>query len=139
MEMPLNLELKGYEESRVETFKEWPFGEDYPCNAVKMAEAGFYFCGSAKEPDVAQCFVCFKKLDGWEPEDDPWKEHKKHSPQCPFVKCGKKESDMTYADLLLITHGRSLNALKLYFKDVKSGLKADAEKVRNKLKQKRKK
>jgi hypothetical protein len=37
-----------------------------------MAEAGFVFCGLKKEPDLTQCQVCLKKLDGWEQDDDPW-------------------------------------------------------------------
>ena len=37
-----------------------------------MAAAGFYFKGSKKEPDLAECFVCQKELDGWEENDDPW-------------------------------------------------------------------
>jgi hypothetical protein len=37
-----------------------------------MAEAGFVFCGSKSEPDLVQCQVCLKKLDGWEQDDDPW-------------------------------------------------------------------
>jgi hypothetical protein len=39
-----------------------------------MAEAGFIFCGSKSEPDLTQCQVCLKKLDGWEKDDDPWYE-----------------------------------------------------------------
>jgi hypothetical protein len=39
-----------------------------------MAEAGFVFCGSKQEPDLTQCQVCLKKLDGWEKDDDPWYE-----------------------------------------------------------------
>lgn len=50
-----------------------------------MAEAGFYFIGDKKEPDVVQCFLCEKTLDGWESTDDPWLEHSKHSPNCHFA------------------------------------------------------
>lgn len=60
-----------------------------------MAEAGFYWTGTERENDTATCFVCGKTLDGWESEDDPWKEHLKHAPQCEFVKLGRVESDMT--------------------------------------------
>lgn len=38
----------------------------------QLAEAGFYSCATANEPDAVQCFMCFKELDGWEPDDDPW-------------------------------------------------------------------
>lgn len=60
-----------------------------------MAEAGFYWCGTALESDTASCFLCGKVLDGWESTDDPWSEHKKHSPQCAFVKLGRKEDELT--------------------------------------------
>lgn len=39
---------------------------------LQMAAAGFHFTGSKNEPDLAQCFVCLKELDGWEEDDDPW-------------------------------------------------------------------
>lgn len=31
------------------------------------------------------CFLCLKSLDGWEPKDSAWQEHKAHSTQCPLV------------------------------------------------------
>lgn len=60
-----------------------------------MAEAGFYWCGTMQENDAAACFLCGKVLDGWESTDNPWSEHKKHSPQCAFVKFGRPEDDLT--------------------------------------------
>lgn len=60
-----------------------------------MAEAGFYWCGTMQENDAAACFLCGKELDGWESSDNPWSEHKKHSPQCAFVKLGRVEDDLT--------------------------------------------
>ena len=38
---------------------------------MQMAEAGFLHTPSDNCPDVAKCFFCLKKLEGWEPEDDP--------------------------------------------------------------------
>ena len=46
--------------------------DDMSCNAENMSKAGFYFCGTTKDPDSARCYYCRKELDGWEPEDDPW-------------------------------------------------------------------
>lgn len=60
-----------------------------------MAEAGFFWTGSFEEPDSAQCFVCNKQLDGWESNDDPWDEHRKHQPACSFVTIGKTEEFLT--------------------------------------------
>lgn len=39
---------------------------------MQMAEAGFYYCGSATSPDWVRCFVCHHELDGWEDGDVPW-------------------------------------------------------------------
>lgn len=61
-----------------------------------MAEAGFYCIGC----DSAACFMCGKELDGWEEQDDPWLEHKRHAPQCQFVKNWKKEDDYTVGESL---------------------------------------
>ncbi|EPY86773.1 hypothetical protein CB1_000299010 [Camelus ferus] len=38
---------------------------------TQMAAAGFIHCPTENEPDLAQCFFCFKELEGWEPDDDP--------------------------------------------------------------------
>nr|CAH7736808.1 unnamed protein product [Callosobruchus chinensis] len=65
-------------EKRRQTYTSWVFKDDVRCNADALAEAGFIYAGNEKEPDCAQCFVCKKSLDGWEPEDDPWSEHLKH-------------------------------------------------------------
>ncbi|PNJ88241.1 BIRC5 isoform 9, partial [Pongo abelii] len=49
----------------------WPFLEGCACTPERMAEAGFIHCPTENEPDLAQCFFCFKELEGWEPDDDP--------------------------------------------------------------------
>jgi baculoviral IAP repeat-containing protein 5 len=36
-----------------------------------MAAAGFYVVGD-DEPDLVECFICGKQLNGWESHDDPW-------------------------------------------------------------------
>eukprot|EP00041_Stephanoeca_diplocostata_P006487 m.87069 g.87069 ORF g.87069 m.87069 type:complete len:291 (+) comp16389_c0_seq1:128-1000(+) len=69
-------------DNRMATFSNWPFEETAKCNARRMADAGFYCVG---EDDNASCFMCGKDLDGWEEDDDPIKEHQRHSPSCAFV------------------------------------------------------
>uniref|UniRef100_T1GWH2 Uncharacterized protein n=1 Tax=Megaselia scalaris TaxID=36166 RepID=T1GWH2_MEGSC len=82
------------EQHRLESFTtNWPFNNSDSCNVQNMAEAGFYFCGNDRENDTAACFVCGKVLDGWESTDVPIDEHRKHAPQCLFVKLGKTEKD----------------------------------------------
>ncbi|KAH8243163.1 hypothetical protein KR032_005059 [Drosophila birchii] len=114
-------ELNLLEQHRVESFKDWPFPESSPCSISKararamlvlrlftvtltlqMAEAGFYWTGTKRENDTATCFVCGKTLDGWESDDEPWKEHLKHAPQCEFVKVGIAEKELTVTQFLEI-------------------------------------
>ncbi|XP_017798737.1 PREDICTED: baculoviral IAP repeat-containing protein 5 [Habropoda laboriosa] len=78
---------------RLKTFEYWPFrsSSDNSCSPERMAAAGFFAVGGREEPDLAECFICSKELDGWDPDDDPWKEHAKHQPECPFVKLGKPD------------------------------------------------
>lgn len=83
-------------EERLKTFKNWPFDKTKKCNINNMAEAGFYSVATSDEDaDAAKCFLCGKELDGWEPEDDPWHEHKSHAAKCAFVQLGKKENDLS--------------------------------------------
>lgn len=93
-----------------------------------MAAAGFFAIGGKSEPDLVECFICSKQLDGWDPDDNPWyrlqdfycnfciynvhykcmsftliifrNEHIKHQPECAFVKSGKMdENSWTIRDL----------------------------------------
>lgn len=126
----MNVEDYMFQDQRLETFKEWPFNKDSSCTVHKMAEAGFIFCGSKSEPDLAQCYVCLKKLDGWEQDDEPWKEHKKHSPSCLFVKIGKKEADMTPLNHLDLFFERRKNTMKEEYEAYRASLLEMAEEVR---------
>ncbi|XP_030749142.1 baculoviral IAP repeat-containing protein 5.1 [Sitophilus oryzae] len=88
------------QQQRRETFKKWVFKENQPCNADKMAEAGFIFTGSLRDPDSAACFFCNKHLDGWEAADDPWKEHLNHAKECDFAKMQVAQDNWTLAQWL---------------------------------------
>ena len=52
----------------------------------QMAQAGFYHQPNTTGEDRAMCFTCSVCLVCWEPTDEPWSEHERHSPACPFVK-----------------------------------------------------
>lgn len=52
----------------------------------QMAQAGFYHQPSSNGDDRAMCFTCNVCLVCWEKTDEPWSEHERHSPMCPFVK-----------------------------------------------------
>ncbi|TPP66808.1 Baculoviral IAP repeat-containing protein 5 [Fasciola gigantica] len=100
-------------EKRLETFKNWPYGGRNKCSPEKLAQSGF-FHPMKTGSDVAQCFVCFKELEGWEPDDDPRKEHEQHSPSCPFLK-SKPYEEMTALEGLemdIIRHSNMLQTLR---------------------------
>ena len=63
---------------------------------------------------LCRCFVCFKELDGWEPDDDPMKEHKAHSAKCAFLKL--KTNNLTVKQFLELEKTRQINKVKLQAK-----------------------
>eukprot|EP00092_Neocalanus_flemingeri_P057820 GFUD01068790.1.p1 GENE.GFUD01068790.1~~GFUD01068790.1.p1 ORF type:complete len:145 (-),score=37.51 GFUD01068790.1:284-718(-) len=92
--------------ARLATFTLWPFTEDCSCTPERMAAAGFYCCGGENDPDSVRCYFCRKELDGWEPEDDPWKEHVSHAKgKCAYVRLGKKPEELTVADVFGLLEG----------------------------------
>ncbi|KAM4664452.1 baculoviral IAP repeat-containing protein 5 [Discoglossus pictus] len=93
-------------ETRVRTFSNWPFTDGCACTPEKMAAAGFIHCPTVNSPDVAQCFFCLKELEGWEPEDDPMEEHKKHSSSCLFLCLKKKVEELTLSEFLKLDKER---------------------------------
>ena len=80
-----------WKQNRIKTFNSWPFKASDKCNAKSMVAAGFYVIGDNNEPDLVECFICGKQLDGWEAHDDPWDEHVKHKSDCLFVKLNKQD------------------------------------------------
>jgi len=89
----------GLYENRIKTFRNWIFPDNVNCNAERMANAGFYFCGTIQEPDLVRCYYCRKELDGWDDFDDPWEEHKSHARgNCAFINLGKSATQITVKD-----------------------------------------
>ncbi|XP_068272946.1 baculoviral IAP repeat-containing protein 5 [Nyctibius grandis] len=98
--------------TRAATFRNWPFTDGCACTPERMAAAGFVHCPSENGPDVAQCFFCFKELEGWEPDDDPLEEHKKHSAGCAFLSLQKDPTNLTLQEFLKLDKERMKNAIK---------------------------
>ncbi|KAK7089319.1 hypothetical protein V1264_024608 [Littorina saxatilis] len=69
---------------RINTFEGWPHQASHP--KEEMAEAGFYYTGHA---DLVRCFHCKGGLKTWESSDQPWIEHSRWFPRCPFIKLCK--------------------------------------------------
>ncbi|MCI4384382.1 hypothetical protein PGIGA_G00037960 [Pangasianodon gigas] len=99
-------------ENRLLTFDSWPFQEDCVCTPENMAKAGFIHVPSENSPDIAQCFFCLKELEGWEPEDDPQKEHKAHSPSCNFITLKKSVESLTVEEFLRLQKERQKFIIK---------------------------
>ncbi|ELU05551.1 hypothetical protein CAPTEDRAFT_20475 [Capitella teleta] len=104
--------LMQYYENRLQTFVNWPFEDGCICTAEQMAAAGFFYTPESNNPDLVQCFFCCKELDGWDPNDDPWEEHKAHSDKCPYLKLRKPTEDMTLQDQLKLLQAKHLFSLK---------------------------
>ncbi|KAF8902363.1 hypothetical protein CPB84DRAFT_1846308 [Gymnopilus junonius] len=82
---------KSMEKARLETFsagKGWIHDKtrDHGASSVMMARAGFVFTPQHSGDDLATCFYCSLSLSGWEPEDDPLKEHQKREKN-PVLRC----------------------------------------------------
>ncbi|XP_008195667.1 baculoviral IAP repeat-containing protein 6 isoform X2 [Tribolium castaneum] len=73
------------EAKRRETFTHWPHMDYKWALPDQMAQAGFYHQPNASGDDRAMCFTCTVCLVCWERTDEPWSEHERHSPSCPFV------------------------------------------------------
>ncbi|XP_068153762.1 baculoviral IAP repeat-containing protein 6 isoform X3 [Drosophila tropicalis] len=71
---------------RRQTFENWPHMDYKWALPDQMAQAGFYHQPSSTGEDRAMCFTCNVCLVCWEKTDEPWSEHERHSPLCPFVK-----------------------------------------------------
>ncbi|XP_063222017.1 baculoviral IAP repeat-containing protein 6 isoform X2 [Bacillus rossius redtenbacheri] len=74
------------EAARRETFGRWPHMNYKWALPDEMAQAGFYHQPNSTGDDRAMCFTCSVCLVCWEPTDEPWSEHERHSPACPFVR-----------------------------------------------------
>ncbi|CEL60372.1 Protein bir1 OS=Schizosaccharomyces pombe (strain 972 / ATCC 24843) GN=bir1 PE=1 SV=1 [Rhizoctonia solani AG-1 IB] len=80
--LTLDSRLKSFTKSKS---KAWPHNASYKATPDTLARAGFVFTpDTARKSDRVTCFVCGKTLGGWEPQDDPFKEHAEHSPACSW-------------------------------------------------------
>ncbi|XP_067656648.1 baculoviral IAP repeat-containing protein 7-like [Haliotis asinina] len=78
-----NVDFK-IEANRLASFSRWP--SNFSQTPEVLARAGFYHVPCEEKPDKVRCAYCQGKLYNWKPEDDPWIEHTKCFPSCPYVK-----------------------------------------------------
>ncbi|KAH9513135.1 hypothetical protein Btru_035956 [Bulinus truncatus] len=88
------------ENTRLETYDKWPNKRSWFCTPEKLAKSGFYFSPGHESPDNVCCAFCAKELDCWDPNDDPMVEHKKHSPECPFLALNCPVENLTVEQFL---------------------------------------
>lgn len=76
------------EEGRLFSFRDWK----YPfVDSKELAKAGFY---NLRSGDNVRCAFCAIVIGNWEKGDIPIVEHRKFSPNCPFLGvdvCGRYE------------------------------------------------
>ncbi|KAH9500236.1 hypothetical protein Btru_077545 [Bulinus truncatus] len=72
------------EHSRLNSFTTWDMSRNP--KPSDLAKAGFFYVGHG---DSVKCFFCDGGLRNWEPNDDPWREHARWFPRCPYVKQSK--------------------------------------------------
>ncbi|KAK6177293.1 hypothetical protein SNE40_015420 [Patella caerulea] len=68
------------EHNRLNSFTNWSSRNQTP---QELARAGFYYTGIG---DRVQCFACKGIVKFWQVDDDPWIEHAKFFPNCPYLK-----------------------------------------------------
>ena len=76
--------------------------------------------------------MCFKELDGWEPDDDPMKEHKSHSSKCAFLKL-KNTNNLTVKQFFELEKTRQVNKMKLQAKQDLEEFKHKASEARSEM------
>ncbi|XP_078579904.1 baculoviral IAP repeat-containing protein 7-like [Branchiostoma floridae x Branchiostoma japonicum] len=68
------------ERDRLSTYFDWPQG--VPVTPEELARQGFFYLG---HEDRVECAFCGGVLHQWEAGDDPFIEHRRHYPHCPFA------------------------------------------------------
>lgn len=126
-----NILIKNYEEAkrprmsdlnkRLSTFRTWD--TKYQCKS-ELSIAGFYYAGIA---DVVICFYCGGSVGNWEIDDDPWEEHKRHFPNCFFLKIGERDNSANIVNVIhrdCIKQARELYSLN----DIEKAIALNPEK-----------
>lgn len=83
---PLSDQLIDARRATFEAGTGWPHEDKrgWKCKTDNMVNAGWVCDPSPEADDGVTCFYCNLSLDGWEPKDDPFEEHKKRAEECPF-------------------------------------------------------
>ncbi|KAK4152324.1 hypothetical protein C8A00DRAFT_34964, partial [Chaetomidium leptoderma] len=74
-------------EARKATFAGmWPYEskKGFKCKTKKLVEGGWKYTPSLEADDMTTCAYCNLALEGWESDDNPFDEHYRREPGCPF-------------------------------------------------------
>ncbi|KAK4233914.1 hypothetical protein C8A03DRAFT_19094 [Achaetomium macrosporum] len=74
-------------EARKATFAgRWPYEskKGFKCKTKKLVEGGWKYTPTLDADDMTTCAYCNLALEGWESDDNPFDEHYKREPGCPF-------------------------------------------------------
>lgn len=74
--------LKSFEPPTKRSKAGWPHKNP---SADAVATAGFYYAPHKIGDDNVACYLCDRRLDGWEKDDSPVQEHLRHSPECGYA------------------------------------------------------
>lgn len=77
--------------ARVDTYRNWPHGDQPKLSPRSMARAGFVYLQHGN--DEVECFTCGVRIKNWEKNDRPEQEHAKFSRRCPLVEGGSSRED----------------------------------------------
>ncbi|KAB5589245.1 BIR domain-containing protein [Ceratobasidium theobromae] len=118
--LTLEARLKSFSKSKS---KAWPHNSTYRATPDTLARAGFAFTpDNTRKSDRVTCFVCGKTLGGWEPADDPFKEHAEHSPACSWalarcsieaLRVSPESTDLVFPDEASLPSSATLEAARL--------------------------
>ena len=78
--MPAYVEYVSYI-NRLKSFNSWP--KQLNPKPEELCQAGFFYNGKS---DTCYCFFCGRGLRNWDFQDDAFVEHKKWSPDCPYLR-----------------------------------------------------
>lgn len=87
---PVHIEMM-HKKSRCETFTSMSKNCATKFDLDILSEAGFFFEGKPEDGDRVCCYYCDHRIEDWSHDDDPWKEHARHSPSCQHVVLTKGE------------------------------------------------
>jgi len=97
-----NFERLKDETVRLSTFHDWPERAASIVEPRDLAKAGMFYTGQI---DRVQCAFCRGYLRNWMQGDKPAEEHRRHFPDCPFVR-QLKDSDNAAAAAATTTSER---------------------------------